>query len=148
MTHCSDNGSAAVAAIDRQRQSIAGWREVLVDARALIGEMAALKGAQAFRRRIDIARQQILSSTCVGDLVVLRNSTAVADMALALAEADRLLPGKAWLFGRGRSRPGEPLYGFAVFETRAGIGDDVPIVMTEHDDPRACVHQAVARLSQ
>lgn len=138
----------AITEIDRARQSIGGWRWALDYACELIGELATLKGAQAYRGKIDTARHEIARALAAGDLVILRNSTAVADMAIALAEAERALPGKAWLFARGRARPGEPEYGFAVFATRDGIGDEAPLVLVEHDDPRECVRAAVAKMGK
>lgn len=61
-------------------------------------------------------------------------------MADAIDEADRLFPGKHWLFGKGRIQPDEPLYGFRVFEP----GDeDLIVAQAEHDDPIECVMLAV-----
>lgn len=137
-----------VLQIQREQRSLRGWRSCLVASLTLLAELSQLKGAQHFRRRIDDLRHQIGAGIASNDLEVLRNTTATADMAMALYEAEKALPGKAWLFGRGRCRPGEPMYGFAVFETRDAIADGEPLVMVAHDDPRRCVVLAVEQLNQ
>ena len=62
----------------------------------------------------------------------------------AVAQIDLLLPGRVWLFGKGRSRPEEPLFGLNVYEP-----DDVdhPLVEVEGEDPVECVMQAVRQLA-
>ena len=67
----------------------------------------------------------------------------------AIDEVEQFMPGHAWMFTKGRAELGEPLYGFAVFATRAGYmqdDDEEPLVLTEHDDPVACVHLALKEL--
>lgn len=61
-------------------------------------------------------------------------------MAEAFDMAERLFPGKHWMFGKGKTRPDEPLFGFAVFHSGE---DDDPYVCAEHDDPIECVFLAV-----
>lgn len=135
-----------VAQIDRERKSLKGWRAVLQEAATLIDSLATLKGAHCLSHKIRDIRHELRASLAGSDIEVLRNTTSTADLAIAMLEAEKLLPGKAWLIGRGRSRPGEPLYGFAVFETREAIADDEPLVMVEHEDPRQCVALAVQQI--
>lgn len=61
-------------------------------------------------------------------------------LADAIDLANRLFPGKFWMFGKGKIRPGEPLYGFRVFEP--GDTDSV-IAEGEHDDPYEAVMRAI-----
>ncbi|TIM24745.1 MAG: hypothetical protein E5Y74_00680 [Mesorhizobium sp.] len=62
-------------------------------------------------------------------------------MADAIDLADRLFPGKHWLFGKGRITPEEPLFGFRVFEPG---NEEAHIAEGEHDDPVECVWAAAA----
>ena len=66
----------------------------------------------------------------------------------AIEEVEQFMPGHAWMFTKGRATPDEPLYGFAVFATGAACvqDDEEPLVLTEHDDPVACVHLALKEL--
>lgn len=58
----------------------------------------------------------------------------------AIDTAERLFPGKYWVFAKGKTRAAEPLFGFAVFE----IGDaDSVIAEGEHDDPVEAVMRAI-----
>lgn len=145
---------AAVAAINRQReeeqsrvrqgqQCLAGWRWALEYTRDLIADMAALKGAQAFRGRIDTARHHLAGALAASDMTVLRNTTTTADVAIALAEADKAFPNGAWLFGRGMALGDPAAYGFAVF---ASPDDDRPLAEATAADPRAAVRAVVEKL--
>lgn len=138
--------TAHLEALAREQQSIPGWRRTLEKVQALLAALSGVKGASAHRHMLDEVRYDVNHALLGSDMAVLRNSTSTADLALAMAEADRLLPGKAWLIGRGRSRPGEPLYGFAVFETRDDISEGQPLVMVEHEDIRMCVQLAVEKI--
>jgi hypothetical protein len=134
---------AQVDEVNRERRSLRGWRWCLDYSRELIGELATLKGATAYRGKIDTARHELQQALNSSDMEVLRNTTLTADMAIALAEADKLLPGKAWLMGRGMGAAGAGAFGFAVYAT----ADDVaPLAMAERDSPRDCVAAVVAQL--
>lgn len=139
-----DRARAEAEQLTRARQSLAGWRWALDYARELIGDLAMLKGAQAHRGRIDTARFEIGQALGASDMAVLRHTTATADVAIALAEADRAFPDRPWLFGRGRSEPGSGAYGFAVF---ASADAAEPIAEVTDDDPRACVRRAAEQLN-
>lgn len=62
-------------------------------------------------------------------------------LAEAFAAAEKAYPDHYWMFGKGRMGPGEPLYGFLVFETADA---DEPIACGEHDDPVEAVNRALA----
>lgn len=132
--------------IEREQQSIPGWRKALVAAQRLVAELAGVKGASAHRHRIDEVLHDIQSALNGSDMAVLRNSTSTADMALGLAEAEKALPGRAWVFAHGRREDGTPRYGFAVFERWSEIGDGAPLVMVEDADARMCVRLAVEKI--
>lgn len=140
----SHGTSHQVNQIERYRQSLPGWRWALETARELLTDMSRLKGAQEFRYRLESLLHEIGCSLAAGDLTFLRNTTATADMAIALAEADKAFPNGAWMFGRGRgSDKSEGRYGFAVF---AAANDDTPIAESTGDDPRECVRQAIKQI--
>ncbi|MER8754125.1 hypothetical protein [Mesorhizobium sp. M0130] len=61
-------------------------------------------------------------------------------MADAINMANRLFPGKHWLFAKGRVRVDEPLYGFRVFEPG---NTETVVAESEHDDPIECVMMAI-----
>lgn len=61
-------------------------------------------------------------------------------MAEAFAMAERVFPGKPWVFAKGRTRPEEPLFGFAVFEHP---DDEHPLSQAEDEDPVRCVMLAL-----
>ncbi len=61
-------------------------------------------------------------------------------LAEAFDLANRLWPGKFWLFGKGSLAPAEPQYGFRVFDPHK---PDHPIAESEHDDPYECVMRSI-----
>lgn len=62
-------------------------------------------------------------------------------LAEAFVTAEKAFPGHYWMFGKGRTRPDEPLFGFAVFDKSDG---DAPVAVGEHDDPVEAVNRALA----
>lgn len=47
-----------------------------------------------------------------------------------------------WLFGKGRTRPTEPLYGIQVLDAAT----NAVLAEAEHDDPKECIALAIAAL--
>ena len=73
----------------------------------------------------------------------LAKAVSLPAIARAMALAESRFAGHYFLFSRGRDRPDEPLYGFAVFPPVISK-NSVPLVQTEHDDPVECVRLAIA----
>jgi len=67
--------------------------------------------------------------------------TNVDALAQAFAEAEKALPGHFWVFGKGKTRPDEPLFGFAVYDMPDG---DNLVASGESDDPVEAVRLAIA----
>lgn len=70
-------------------------------------------------------------------------ATSLPPMTLAMALAESRFANHYFLFARGKDRPGEPLYGFAVFPPVISK-NSLALVQTEHDDPVECVRLAIA----
>ncbi|WP_202306484.1 hypothetical protein [Mesorhizobium sp. L-8-10] len=68
-------------------------------------------------------------------------SDPTAKLAEALATAEKVFPNHYWMLGKGKTRPDEPLFGFALFDKRDA---EEPIACGEHDDPVEAVKRAVA----
>lgn len=156
--HHHGHEPAAVTAINRQReaereallrgqQCITGWRWALEYARDLIADMAALKGAQAFRGRIDTARHNINGALAASDMTVLRNSTSTVDLAIALGEAERAFAGRSWMIGHRMAGAGDyDTWSIAVFDGLHPPPEAVPAATASAPDPRTAVATAVAAL--
>lgn len=68
------------------------------------------------------------------------------DAQTSLAQLTAKWPEYYWVFGRGKIREGEPMYGINLFvaEDYTGSGEDKPCYVGEHDNPDECVRGAVA----
>ena len=64
----------------------------------------------------------------------------------AMALLQELPDDKHWLFGKGRTKVGEPLYGCQIFNSyEDGTTKERPFAEAENDDPRECVRTALNR---
>lgn len=70
-------------------------------------------------------------------------SDPASDLAEAFTAAERAYPGHYWMFSKGKTRPDEPLFGFAVFNKADA---DEPVACGEHDDPVEAVNRALANI--
>ena len=55
-----------------------------------------------------------------------------------------------WTFARGKSRAGEPMYGFEVWAAENGITTefDAPLVRVEDDNPLRCIQKGVREIER
>jgi hypothetical protein len=66
-------------------------------------------------------------------------------MAEAFDLAEQMFEGKHWMFAKGRTRPDEPLFGFAVF---AHEDDETPMAEGEAEDAVDAVMAAIGKARQ
>lgn len=64
-----------------------------------------------------------------------------ARLAEAFAAAEKAFPDHYWMFGKGKTRPDEPLFGFALFDKHDATE---PVACGEHEDPVEAVNRALA----
>ena len=64
-------------------------------------------------------------------------------LAEAFAAAEKAFPNHYWMFGKGKTRPDEPLFGFALFDKHDA---DEPVACGEDDDPVEAVNRALANI--
>lgn len=72
-------------------------------------------------------------------------SDPASDLAEAFALAEKALPDRYWVFGKGKRSPDEPMYGFLVFDGKDD--DEEPIAQGESDNAIEAVRLAIADIN-
>lgn len=97
--------------------------------------------AKALVPQIIVMRQRDDDSGA--DPFTYRKFTTCVDDALWLL--DVMLPGTFFLFGKGRTRPDEPLFGFQILTSEVVMGENEVIAEAEHDCAAICILIALLR---